>query len=238
VTFACNGKEGKEGTISGLSASEKETLLAVLPYIKYVPSGVGEKPTIQISGANLQLLNGDGKTETTNGAGNLILGYTEFSSLLQKGSHDLVFGGGQEFTSYADIIAGEDNHVQGPYSVAFGQANHVTGPAATVTGGYLNEARAEGASVSGGRGNIASGIDASVSAGKLNEAKSPGASVTGGNSNIANGPEAAVDGGQKNVAQGSFATVTGGTENHAEERNTSILGGKGNVALVENEAII
>src|ERR1700689_4140222 len=71
------GKEGKEGTFAGLTTADKETLLAVLPYIKFVKEGVDKKPTVQISGANLQVINGTGVESTLNGTGNLILGYDE-----------------------------------------------------------------------------------------------------------------------------------------------------------------
>ena len=47
----------------------------------------GGKPTIQISGANLQLVNGSGSTETLNGAGNLVIGYDEMPGT-QTGSHN------------------------------------------------------------------------------------------------------------------------------------------------------
>ena len=48
------GKQGPEGTFSGLTAAEKETLLAILPEMKFVKEGVDKKPTIQFSGANVQ----------------------------------------------------------------------------------------------------------------------------------------------------------------------------------------
>lgn len=36
--------------------AEQQKLLSILPYVKYVASGVGGKPTVQVSGANLQIL--------------------------------------------------------------------------------------------------------------------------------------------------------------------------------------
>jgi len=58
------GKTGEPG-LSLLSKSEQETLTSILPYIKYIASGVGGKPTIQISGANVQILNGEVSTEAS-----------------------------------------------------------------------------------------------------------------------------------------------------------------------------
>ncbi|HEY5062130.1 MAG TPA: hypothetical protein VII52_11380 [Gemmatimonadaceae bacterium] len=46
------GKEGKEGTFAGLTTEDKEKLLSVLPYVKFVKEGVDKKPTVQIFGIN------------------------------------------------------------------------------------------------------------------------------------------------------------------------------------------
>jgi hypothetical protein len=71
----------KEGKLSGLSEAEIKTLDEVLPYMKFVKEGVGKKPTIQLSGVNLQVVNGSGSesniTGTGSGTGNLIIGYDE-----------------------------------------------------------------------------------------------------------------------------------------------------------------
>ncbi len=56
------GEPGEPG-LSLLSKSEQETLNSILPYIKFEGKGVDEKPTIQISGANVQILNGKVSTE-------------------------------------------------------------------------------------------------------------------------------------------------------------------------------
>ncbi len=63
------GKEGKEGTFAGLTTAEKETLLAVLPYVKFVKEGVDKKPTIQFSGANVQVVSGAAKESRNQRAG-------------------------------------------------------------------------------------------------------------------------------------------------------------------------
>jgi hypothetical protein len=52
------GETGEPG-LALLSKSEQETLKSILPYVKYIASGVGGKPTIQLSGVNLQILNGE-----------------------------------------------------------------------------------------------------------------------------------------------------------------------------------
>jgi hypothetical protein len=100
---------------SGLTALNK-----ILPHMQYLESGVGGKPTIQISGVNVQVVNGTGKTETINGEGNLVIGYDEhngyFGSRQQTGSHDLIVGLEQEFTSFGGILGGFRNTASGPGS--------------------------------------------------------------------------------------------------------------------------
>jgi hypothetical protein len=178
-------------------AAQLETLNKILPHMKYAETGVGAKPTIQVSGVNVQLVNGEGKTETTNGAGNLILGYDEFPRT-QTGSHSLILGGDQEYTSFGSIVTGIVNTATGPYSVVFGAGNSATAEVSSVTGGASNQASAGGASVSGGEGNSASTIRASVA---------------GGLENSATGASSAILGGRKNIASGAFSAVLGGKGN-------------------------
>ena len=64
---------GKEG-LSRLSEAEQAKLAAILPYVTFSASGVGGKPTIQFSGANVQIVSGAGETKALNGAGNLVIG--------------------------------------------------------------------------------------------------------------------------------------------------------------------
>ncbi len=49
------GQLGEGAGDSLLSKSEQETLKSILPYVKYVATGVGGKPTIQFSGANVHI---------------------------------------------------------------------------------------------------------------------------------------------------------------------------------------
>src|SRR5207248_1937662 len=139
------------------SSSEQQTLLSILPHIKYEASGVGGKPTIQFSGVNVQVVNGEGKTATTNGEGNLVIGYDETilegavcrSPTQQTGSHNLILGIEQTFTSFGGIDAGRCNAISGPYSSASGgRYGTASGEADSVSGGYKNEAAGLQTSVS------------------------------------------------------------------------------------------
>jgi hypothetical protein len=153
---------------------------ALLSHINYVEKGVGAKPTIQFSGANVQIVNGEGKTTTTNGQGNLVIGYDD-SPGEQTGSHNLVLGEQQTFTSYGGIVAGARSSVEAPYaSVISGFENAATAFSASVLTGESNTADGSYAAVSGGEGNVASGVVASVQGGFGNTASGTAASIFGG----------------------------------------------------------
>jgi hypothetical protein len=145
------GKPGEPG-LSLLSRSEQETLKSILPYVRYVASGVGGRPTIQFSGANVQIVNGEGSTQTTNGGGNLIVGYDENPRQEpQTGSHDLVVGPEDGYTSYGAIVGGRDNRALGPYDLLAGIANETSSEGSSVSGGFENRAAFAFSSIFGGK---------------------------------------------------------------------------------------
>jgi hypothetical protein len=120
---------------------------------------VGGKPTIRFSGVNVQVVSGAGKTNAVvNGMGNLVIGYDENEGKHeQTGSHNLILGEEQTFTSFGGIVAGV--------------SNSITGESASVIGGTGNtasEAMFE-ASVSGGRHNHADGNFSSILGGKATD---------------------------------------------------------------------
>ena len=223
------------------------TLNKVLPHLNYVESGVGGKPTIQVSGANLQIVNGEGKTNTTNGAGNLVIGYNQsreeeceegnpleciFGIVgRQTGSHNLIVGSGQSFTSYGGIVAGLVGTITAPYaSVTGGFQNEASGERASVSGGSTNRASALFASVSGGEADTASGESDWVSGGALNKASGFSASVSGGSANTASGFFSSVSGGHKNTASENWSSISAGEDNKATDEASSVSGGYGNKA--------
>jgi len=231
VELGAEGKEGKEGTFAGLTAAEKETLLSVLPYVKFVKEGVDKKPTIKFSGANVQVVSGAAKETEINGLGNLIIGSDQEPGA-QTGSNNLVLGTSkQSFTSFGGFLAGEHNTVSaGSASVSGGEYNIASGLRASVSGGYDNAASDEGASVNGGQENKASGLGASVSGGLYNEASGTTSWVSGGAENIASEDFATVSGGFLNTASGFGASVSGGSENKAGGEGSTVSGGSTNSA--------
>ncbi len=210
---------GAEGTCGSAQTAvelpppgEMTTLNDILPHIQYIGSGVGGKPTIRFSGVNVQIVNGEGSTASTNGDGNLVIGYDE-EPRTQTGSHNLVLGKEQSYTSYGGIAGGRDSSVTGPFaSVTGGVDNTASGEVASVSGGGSNKASNEAASVSGGVGNQATAGWASVSGGEFNKATAHGASILGGNNNTSSGGNASVVGGLSNLAEGTLSVVYGGNE--------------------------
>jgi hypothetical protein len=152
--------------------AELEALDRILPHVNYVEAGVGGKPTIRFSGVNVQVVNGEGKTESVNGEGNLVIGYDENASRTQTGSHNLVLGEQQAFSSFGGLVAGYGNTISGrEASVSGGALNTASGFYTSITGGEQNTARVEAASVQGGSKNLAEGRFASIFGGKELTAK-------------------------------------------------------------------
>jgi hypothetical protein len=231
LSGSCKAKYTKVALPS--EEAEQQKLLSILPYVKYAPSGVGGKPTIQFSGVNVQVVNGEGKTKSTNGEGNVVVGYDENEGLHeQTGSHNLILGEEQTFTSFGGLAAGDMNRIESPFaSVAGGYSNRADGGSApSVTGGRNNEASGEYASVSGGYHNSAGGGYASITGGEENRASGRWASVTGGELNKATGDRSSVTGGDRNTASGTLSSVTGGDFNEATSGQSSVTGGDSNIA--------
>src|SRR5690606_27854371 len=59
---------------SELAALRTSQVMALEPYLTV---STADTPKVTLAGANLQIVNGRGTTATTNGAGNLIIGYDE-----------------------------------------------------------------------------------------------------------------------------------------------------------------
>jgi hypothetical protein len=102
----------------------------------------------------------------------------------------------------------------------------------TVSGGYINWAAMDGATVGGGYNNAAAEQYTTVCGGFNNVADLTCATVGGGNSNSAIGMLSTVCGGQGNVTnEGSNAsTIGGGADNRTYDDCVAIGGGFGNIA--------
>jgi hypothetical protein len=180
------------------------------------------RPTLRVAGANLQVVNGTGNTNTANGLGNVVVGYDEtrtsgasqcslggyvdqptceaqggiWALNLKTGSHNVVIGPRHNYSRFAGVVVGLENTISGDWS--------------TVSGGSQNTASGYGSSISGGFTNGASGHEASVSAGSFNTASGDYAGVSGGNGNNTSGTASSISGGTGNTAAGGFGSVSGG----------------------------
>src|SRR5262249_39087998 len=132
-------------------------------------------PHVIITGANVHIRSGSGFTDdntttflggtgtgTLTGLGNLIIGYDETSFDFtpipgtRTGSHTLVVGPANVFSSWGGMVAGT--------------LNTVTGASSSVSGGFNNTASGETSSISGGGASTASGRMSSVSGGSAHTA--------------------------------------------------------------------
>jgi hypothetical protein len=193
--------------------------LAALEYkLQYISGGANE---VVITGANLRIVNGLGVTETTNGLGNLIVGYNEprnFEPDVRTGSHNVVVGSQDNFSSFGGLVVGFENEINGQFaSVSGGLQNIASGFAASVSGGASNTASDFFASVSGGQQNTANAHASSVSGGIQNTASDAFSSVSGGALNTASGFESSVSGGRDNTASGFASSVSGGLNRTAPD---------------------
>jgi hypothetical protein len=155
---------------------------------------------VYFTGVNVHVRNGLGATNgfpahpaddgVVNGLGNLIIGYDEARSpgSDKSGSHNLVVGLMNNYSSFGGLVAGELNAVTGPYaSVSGGSGNTASGLNSSVSGGNNNTALESWSSVSGGSGNTASGVWSSVSGGAsrsvagMNSWAASGLSIVGTN---------------------------------------------------------
>ena len=216
-----------------------------------------ENHTVLISGANLQVVSGEGATDAAvNGTGNVIIGYDEdnlWGDAIKSGSHNLVVGLGHTYSScggvvfgynnsitqqYASVSGGYDNIASGNYSsISGGYTNTASGDYSSISGGYSVTASGNYSIVSGGVGSTASGNYSSVFGGQNCIASGPSSSVSQGYYNTASGDRSIVCGGEFNQALGAFSFVSGGSSNTASGNYSTVLGGFENNASAEHSSV-
>jgi len=131
------------------------------------------------------------------------------------GSHNVIIGKGNNYTSWGWLVVGRFNTITGWYSsVTGGECNSAENQFASVTGGEANRAIGERATVSGGRRNVAAGPFSSIIGGDANWTPG-GASISGGSFNRAVGDNSVAIGGVDNEAVGEYSSVSGGRDRTA-----------------------
>ena len=168
-----------------------------VPLINLLPVALNSsfaENTWTMSGLNVQLVNGSGSTYgTSNGLGNLVLGYNEedgghrdstgtlVDGEVRMGSHNMVLGGGHSYAGNGGLIGGFNNTAWGQGAgILGGRANFASGAWSSVLGGLDNAATGLNSTISGGHSNTASGDRSSVSGGLLNLSGGIATSVLGG----------------------------------------------------------
>ncbi|MBH0199263.1 MAG: hypothetical protein HP497_07550 [Nitrospira sp.] len=160
--------DGKVTTLDGKTLAVETKLGDVekkmIPGLeKYVSVNTNEMngvkgPHVVFSGVNVHVQSGNEmKTtaDTTSGLGNLIIGYNEANpAQVRTGSHNIVGGSQNGFSSYGGLV--------------FGVGNRITGTYASVVGGENNTANGTSSSVLGGKTRSANWMNATSFQGALN----------------------------------------------------------------------
>ncbi len=206
-------------------------------------------------GCNVHVLNGAGRTDTTNGFGNLIVGYDKNEVSTRTGSHNFVVGDLHEYTSYGGIVSGTENTLSAPNATVLSSTDSaarnlsatilsadrgIADTIAVIAGGSQNYAGpgANFGAVIGGTQNTVSGSAAVTIAGALNNASGAGALAGGGSENQPTGVQATVCGGSENVSSGLDSSISGGSRNAASGRASSVSGGSGNTASGDYSSVL
>ena len=211
---------------------------AVVPGLSDHVSVVDDE-TLLVSGVNLQLVNGLGQTSTANGSGNLIVGYNESDSttIERGGSHNLVLGRWNQYSSFSGIVHGLHNAVLNDESaVIAGSNNVVSGVRSAVLGGDENTASGNKVVAMGGAQNEAKGSVSVAMGGENNEVDGTACIELGGRNNAALGGHDVLVGGGNNMTSGDKSVLVGGQSNQTvmEEggnaQYSAIFGGRFNQA--------
>jgi len=230
---------------------------SVLALDQILTIGIDESgyPRALFNGVNVQIVNGLGATNgypdapatddsaltQVNGLGNLFIGYNEgppggWPPQSREGSHNVVMGRYNSFSSFGGMVNGRHNNIAGPY------ANVIGGHSSKATDGIILDgsvSRANGGAIISGFYNETHGSDSVIIASK--ESGAQGGIVIGGINNGAGGAGVVISGskngangfgvvisGEHNQADG-YAVVTSGLDNHASGYS-SVSAGEGNRA--------
>lgn len=217
--------------VVGLTPEQAE-ILSHMSLVDLPDGQGGVVRTIRITGVNVQIVNGLETTESTNGLGNLIVGYQELGNEREP----------DERTGSHYVVVGRRNNYSSSGGVVFGESNIGAGQYATVSGGRRNKADGPWSSIGGGGFNRASGQQAVVSGGTFNWSGSGSTVIVGGSGNQAipageggAGNEAVVVGGYDNRSRGQGSVIVGGRYNETTANYSSILAGISNFCIGDSQ---
>ncbi len=100
------------------------------------------------SGCDVEVRNGLGDTGTTNGKGNLIVGYNENPNAFNRdGSHNIVVGRNHGYSSFGGLVVGINNQITGAYASVSGGSSNVAVDQCQITDPATSRAHCRLASV-------------------------------------------------------------------------------------------
>lgn len=171
---------------------------------------INGQDSVAFDGVNVHVRSGSGSTSSSvNGRGNLIVGYDEGVSGDKTGSHNIVMGTNNSYSSYGGLVGGNGNTISGNYT-----------------------------SVLGGTGNTADGTNSVVVAGSGNETTGTNSAILAGASGEAGGNQSAIIAGWENETSGSWSAVVAGSGNEAAAMDSVVVGGLDNTASNTREVVV
>lgn len=146
--------EAHGGGGAGGGGAVPPVLSDLAKYLKVEPNAINgvNGPHVILTGVNLHLRSGSGSTDESQtasgqplGLGNLIVGYNELNPTggLRTGSHNIVGGSFNNFSSVGGLIVGVRGTINGQYATVLGgDMNMASGVASSVLGGFRTFATA------------------------------------------------------------------------------------------------
>jgi hypothetical protein len=247
--------EGQVAALENQLATSQ--VMALESYLRVDLVSDARGPLVELSGVNLQLINGQNSTDTANGLGNLILGYDEANSTgrwfctlgadpdthvpISDESSCIAVGAEWTDTGFKsgshNLVVGSGHNYSRWGGLVAGRNNTIHNDYAGIGGGYNNSASGQYSNVSGGQGNSATGQYANVFGGFHNSASGANSSISGGFLNQARGNSSSISGGNSNTANGAISSISGGRSNDATGSSSSILGGLNQATTTSEQTI-
>jgi len=182
------GPQGAAGTpadMTRVTALESKT--------QYMSIDTTAKSTT-FSGCNVFVNDGGGNTDVSvtnaagDGLGNLIIGYnvkghrTVSEPDVRTGSHNLILGDDNNYTSFGSLVAGRFSNSNNAYtSICGGYGNTTSQTYTSILGGFGNHAIGNVSVICGGRLNTTNGDSATILGGYSNTTGNDFAVIAGGN---------------------------------------------------------
>jgi hypothetical protein len=204
--------EQRVAALESLVQTQQAKIAALENKLKYVTVNGTD---MLITGANLHIRNEGGATDTTNGLGNLILGYHELGfNNDRSGSHNILIGKYLNYGSYGGILTGEDNSVKDAYGTILSSygCNSTMSFNATIAAGY-STINANRSAIVAGDSHTLNGHFSGILGGQLNTIATGvtySAGVGGYNNKILSGAHNTNLGGYWNQNCGSSSTISAG----------------------------